>query len=149
MSVIFQPAQASDIEILAQFVKEFHSLDDYPYDPIVTRTVLNDIISNENLGRVWLICDDKTPVGYIVLTFGYSLEYRGRDAIIDELYLQSTHRNKGYGKAAINVVATACQELGIQAVHLEVEAHNHVAHKLYTNSGFKDYKRTFMTKWLE
>jgi hypothetical protein len=32
-----------------------------------------------------LVLDAETSVGYIVLTFGYSLEFLGRDAFIDVL----------------------------------------------------------------
>ena len=40
-------------------------------------------------------------VGYLVLTLGYSLEYGGRDAFIDEVYIRSSYRGRGIGTAAL------------------------------------------------
>jgi len=36
------------------------------------------------MGRVWLIQYQGQVIGYVILTLGYSLEYGGRDAFIDE-----------------------------------------------------------------
>jgi GNAT superfamily N-acetyltransferase len=40
-------------------------------------------------------------VGYIVLTFGYSLEYLGRDAFIDEFYLRESYRGRRWGRRTL------------------------------------------------
>jgi GNAT superfamily N-acetyltransferase len=43
-------------------------------------------------------------IGYIVLTLGDSLEYHGRDAFVDEIYIRESHRGKGIGAQAIKFV---------------------------------------------
>jgi hypothetical protein len=40
---------------------------------------LTGLLRDPALVRVWLVCAEETVVGYIVLTFGYSLELLGRD----------------------------------------------------------------------
>lgn len=95
-----------------------------------------------------LIQQDNQAVGYIVLTFGYSLEYRGRDAMIDEFYIRETYRGQGVGKKTIQFIENVCQDLGIQAVHLEVERENQKAQNLYRQAGFTDKNRYFLTKWI-
>ena len=38
------------------------------------------------------------------------------------------------------------QELGIKALHLEVERHNEKGKRLYIKKGFKEHERALMTK---
>ena len=88
-------------------------------------------------------------MGYLVLTFGFSLEYSGRDALIDELFLREQFREFGIGRQAINFVTEFCRADGIKTIHLEVEHHNETAKELYRKTGFIDYKRYFLTKWIK
>ncbi len=54
----------------------------------IARGALEVLVGDETLGRVWVICAAGAAIGYVVLTLGYSLEYGGRDACIDELYVR-------------------------------------------------------------
>jgi diamine N-acetyltransferase len=148
MEINFKFADNSDTETLIQFIQEFYEYEGLKYDETIIRAALAGIFKDGSLGRVWLIQQDKQAVGYIVLTFGYSLEYRGRDAMIDEFYIRETYRGQGVGKKTIQFIENVCQDLGIQAVHLEVERENQNAQKLYRQAGFTDKNRYFLTKWI-
>lgn len=41
-----------------------------------------------------------------------------------------------------------CGEMGVAALHLEVERHRETARRLYERAGFTDHDRTLMTKYL-
>ncbi|MFQ4142236.1 GNAT family N-acetyltransferase [Chlorogloeopsis sp. ULAP02] len=148
MEINFKVADNSDTEILIQFIQEFYEYEGITYDETIVRTALAGILKDDSFGRVWLIKQDNQAVGYIVLTFGYSLEYRGRDAMIDEFYIRETYQGKGVGKKTIQFIENVCQGLGIQAVHLEVERENQKAQNLYRQAGFTDKNRHFLTKWI-
>lgn len=49
------------------------------------------------MGRVWLIQHQSLAIGYVILTLGFSLEYGGRDAFIDEFYIQANYQGQGIG----------------------------------------------------
>lgn len=101
-------------------------------------------------GRVWLMLDESGGIGgYAVLTFGFSLEFEGRDAFLDELYVEPAFRGRGWGTAAIEFLARAADELGIRAVHLEASRSNARAAELYRRLGFREHDRFLMTKWLD
>ncbi|RUR72787.1 GNAT family N-acetyltransferase [Chlorogloeopsis fritschii PCC 9212] len=148
MEINFKFADSSDTETLIQFIQEFYEYEGLKYDETIIRAALAGILKDGSLGRVWLIQQDNQAVGYIVLTFGYSLEYRGRDAMIDEFYIRETYRGQGVGKKTIQFIENVCQDLGIQAVHLEVERENQKAQNLYRQAGFTDKNRYFLTKWI-
>jgi diamine N-acetyltransferase len=96
METTFKIAGTSDTKIVVKFIRELYKFDNYPFDECIVRITLAKILKNDSLGRVWLIQHGGEAIGYIVLTFGYSLEYQGRDAFIDEFYIQASHRQECY-----------------------------------------------------
>ncbi len=148
METTFKAAEIADREILVEFIKEYYDFDGHCFHESIVRTTLAKILKNTTLGRVWVIQRDGKAIGYIVLTFGYSLEYGGRDAFIDEFYIRESYRGRGIGSKAIQFIESACPALDIQAVHLEVERKNIAAQKFYREVGFKDQERYLMTKWI-
>jgi diamine N-acetyltransferase len=148
METTFKFAENSDTELLIQFIQEFYKYDDHPFNEASIRAALAKILEDNSLGRVWLIQQDSQAIGYIILTFGYSLEYRGRDAFIDEFYIRETHRGQGVGMKTIQFIESVCPSLEIKALHLEVERENTIAQSFYRKVGFADQNRYLMTKWI-
>jgi GNAT superfamily N-acetyltransferase len=144
----FKIAEKFDIETLVEFIREFYEFEHLKFDESIVRTALAKILDDDSLGRVWLIQHGDEAIGYVVLTFGYSLEFRGRDAFIDELYIRENYRGQGVGMSVIQFIESVCPSLGIQALHLEVERKNTAAQNLYRKVGFKDHDRYLMTKWI-
>ena len=148
MDVAFKLADVADIDLLIEFMQEFYEFDRLAFNEQAARPALRLILSNDSFGRVWLIQVNGSPVGYIVLTLSFSLEFRGRDAFIDEIYIREQHRGRGVGRRALEFVEGACRPLGVLALHLEVGRNNTNAQALYRKSGFEDHDRYLMTKWV-
>lgn len=148
MEIVFKIATTSDTEILVQLIREFHEFEHLAFEEDTIGTLLAKLLNDESLGRVWLIQNSGEPIGYIILTFGYSLEFLGRDAIVDELYIRERYRGQGVGTRALQFVQDTCPALGVQALHLEVDRKNTAAQHLYRKVGFEDHDRYLMTKWI-
>jgi GNAT superfamily N-acetyltransferase len=146
MEPTFRLAKDSDIDILVEFMRQFYAIDGYPFEDVAARRAMGKIVQDPTLGRAWMICDGDVPIGYIVLTFGYSLEYQGRDAFIDEFYIDAAQRNKGVGSKTLEFALEVCLELDINALHLEVEPMNAAGLALYGKFGFVDHNRRLMTR---
>jgi GNAT superfamily N-acetyltransferase len=146
MEITFRSVARADIEFLLQFMREYYEFDHLPFDERLARTALENFVGDLTFGRVWLISADTEVIGYLVLTLGYSLEYGGRDAFIDEVYIRAAYRGQGIGQQAIAFAETQCRALGVRALHLEVERDNTNAHALYRKVGFVDHDRYLMTK---
>jgi ribosomal protein S18 acetylase RimI-like enzyme len=148
MNVACKPANVDDIGLLLEFMREFYELDHVTLDEQAARSAVQQILSNDSFGRVWLIQVDGNPIGYIVLTLGFSLEFQGRDAFIDEIYIRAVHRGRGVGRRAIEFVEGVCCSLGVRALHLEVERENKSAQAMYRKVGFADQDSYLMTKYV-
>jgi len=149
--VIFRSAAFEDEQALLRMMRNLAEQEPgaYFFDEPVVRDVLRKFLASSDLGRAWVFLANETPVGYIVLTFGYSIEYHGRDSFIDELYIEPQYRRQGIGKRALQFVEERARELGVNAIHLEVDQSNDQAAELYRRAGYADHSRFLMTKWLE
>jgi len=149
--VIFRPAAHRDEPALLRMMRNLAEQEPgaYFFDEPAVRDVLRKFLASPDLGQAWVFFEDETPVGYMVLTFGYSFEYHGRDSFIDELYIEPQYRRKGIGRRAMQFVAEQARELGVNAIHLEVDQGNDAAAELYRRAGYHHHARSLMTKWLK
>jgi ribosomal protein S18 acetylase RimI-like enzyme len=118
------------------------------FDELAARAAFRKLLSLPAFGRTWLLCAENKPVGYIVLTIGFSFEFHGHDAFIDELYVDAAYRRRGFGRQAVAFLEEKAREMGVSAVHLEVNRGNDPAFELYRRIGYEDHDRFLMTKWL-
>lgn len=140
----FKPLEIADIEIITQMMRDFYLIDNYPMDVEVAKTLFQEFISNEHLGKSWLIYSENEIVGYIILTFIFSFEYGGKIAFVDELFIKETARGKGFGKEAIQFIQREVPKLSLKLLYLEVEPHNENAQKLYLAHDFELHNRKLM-----
>ena len=144
----FRPATERDIDSVLQIMRRYYKEDGYPFVESRARDAVSCFVSDKNLGRLWVVLDEARVVGYLAVTLGFSFEYLGRDAFIDELYILQEYRGQGFGRDAIDIAETYCREHGVNALHLEVERHRERARELYHRAGFEDHDRFLMTKRL-
>ena len=140
----FKPLEITDISTITQMMQDFYAIDNYPMDVEVAKNLFHEFISNENLGKSWLIYSENEIVGYIILTFIFSFEYGGKIAFVDELFIQETARGKGFGKEAIQFIQQEVPKLSLKLLYLEVEPHNENAQKLYLAHDFELHNRKLM-----
>lgn len=140
----FKPLQTSDIDTIVPMMQEFYSIDNYPIDIAVSKTLFLEFLENPHLGRAWLIYSDEEIVGYVILTFVFSFEYKGTIAFLDELYISDKARGKGIGKKALDFIHQEALSLSLKIIYLEIENHNEIAQKLYLSKDFVVHNRSLM-----
>jgi GNAT superfamily N-acetyltransferase len=148
LSLALISATTADVPELLGMVRDYHAFDHLGFDADVIRPLLAEIISRPELGRLWMIRIDGQDAGYMLLTFGFSLEFGGRNAFIDEFFIKANWRERGFGKQAMRAAQFVAQGLGLKAVHLEVTRGNRAALGLYGKMGFVDNDRFLMTHWV-
>ena len=114
-------ARKKDLDQAIKMVRSFREYEGkkQSYDSI--QTALFPLLKKgSDLGCFWFIEKDGNVIGYVALCFGYSLEFGGRDAFIDELFLREDCRGQGIGQYVIDLVTKEASRLGVLALHLEV-----------------------------
>jgi ribosomal protein S18 acetylase RimI-like enzyme len=113
-------------------------------DPAILEAALARLLREPSLGGAWLIEQDRAVVGYAIVTFGYDLEFNGRDAYLTEIWVDPPARGVGAGAAALQLLAPELRARGVNALHLQVRPEN-PAIRLYQRSGFVASPRVVMT----
>jgi len=114
-------------------------------DPPVLSAALERLLRDPGLGGVWLIERDGAAIGYAIVTFGYDLEFGGRDAFLTEIWIDPEARGRGAGSAALALLDPELRSRGVHALHLQVRRDN-PALRLYQRSGFVASPRVTMTR---
>jgi GNAT superfamily N-acetyltransferase len=142
--IVFKSLEISDIEIIVSMMEDFYSIDNYPIDIATSKTLFKTFLTDENLGKAWLIFSEDKIVGYAILTFVFSFEYKGKIAFLDELYLIESSRGIGIGRKAIQFIKDEVHKLKLKIIYLEIEQHNLSAQKLYIANDFETHNRNLM-----
>ena len=146
----FRAARTDDADAVLGLMRVYYEEDGYPFDEDIARRALTTLITQPALGAVWVATPDenRAVVGYIAVTLGFSLEFGGRDAFIDEICIREDRRGEGLGKEGAEIAIDYCREQDVRAVHLEVEHHRTTARRLYESVGFENHDRELMTRKL-
>jgi ribosomal protein S18 acetylase RimI-like enzyme len=134
-----------DWRIVQPLVRQFYAHFGYRYAAQVQGRAFRQLLGDAERGLAWLIEMDGAVAGYVVLALGWSIEYGGRVAVVDEIFVGEELRGRGIGRAALSLVKGAARRHRIRRLFLEVESYNRGAKRLYTSLGFLDTRRTLMT----
>jgi ribosomal protein S18 acetylase RimI-like enzyme len=83
--------------------------------------------------------------GYGVATFGYDLEFAGRDAFVTELFILPEMRRRGLGHALLEALIDELRNNDVHAAHLMVRPENEKARRVYHSLGFQEVPRITMS----
>lgn len=135
-----------DRSLLLELMREFWAGEGLPWDDARVAGAVDGMLGDPRHGRAWIARRDGRPVGYAIAAFGFSVEYGGVDAFVDELYVRPEHRGRGVGTALLDVLESGCRDAGAAVLHLEVDHANEGGQRLYRRLGFVDHARYLMTK---
>jgi diamine N-acetyltransferase len=142
--VQLQQAERAALELLLELMRGYYRDDHLDFELERQRSAMLQLLEEPQRGRVWLIRLPDRVVGYVAVCFGFSLELGGRDAYIDQMYVVPEARGRGIARHALQQLNSPLAELGIRALHLEVDQHNHAAQKLYSSLGYRRRDRYFL-----
>ena len=84
MKPVFTRAATADEDQLVELMREFYAYDHIAFDEEKARRALRQLAADARFGVVHLIgAEGAGAFGYLVITFGFSLEFHGRDAFVD------------------------------------------------------------------
>ncbi len=149
MSAAFTLAKPEHLDRLIGLVAAFHAEAGIEQTDEARRNGLAPLLDGIPHGVAYLIGPARAPIGYVIISFGWSVEFGGMDAIIDEIYVRPGVRGRGIASEALLALPNALSSGGVKAVHLEVDKTNEIAKKLYARAGFRPRENfIFMTRKL-
>lgn len=129
-------AGTDDLDRVLRLVTDFHAETGIAQDEPTRRAALLPLLEGSPHGCVYLAGPARAPIGYVVVSFGWSLEFGGMDGVIDELYIRPGVRGRGIGSEILATLPKALGAAGLTALHIETDRKNDSAQKLYTKQHF-------------
>lgn len=136
MSAALTLAGTDHLEKLDALVAAFHAEQGITLPAEQRRAGIEPLLSGIPHGAAYLIGPARAPIGYMIITFGWSLEFGGLDGFIDEIYVRPGVRGRGIASETLQALPRALAGAGLKALHLEVSRDAENTQKLYAKAGF-------------
>lgn len=136
MSAALTLAAPNHLDKLDALVAAFHAEEGITLPAEQRRAGLEPLLEGIPHGAAYLIGPARAPIGYLVITFGWSLEFGGLDGFIDEIYVRPGVRGRGIASETLQALPRALAGAGLKALHLEVSRDAEKTQKLYKRAGF-------------
>lgn len=134
--ITLELAAPHQLEELLPLVAAYHAFEEVDSSPAQRKSSVSNLLNDKSMGEIWLIRKPDALIGYIAICYSYSIEFGGRDAFIDEFYIDSAERGKGIGRKMLAEVSALLRQQDIVALHLEVDGTNERAKSAYARAGF-------------
>lgn len=144
---VIRRATLDDREQVRGLIERFYRIDDHEFDAARIEAGLAPLLRDDQHGQVWMATTDGVAIGYVIVTWSWSLESGGRDCILDELYVD--RRGDGTGSALLRRAMDEAQRAGAAAMFLETEAPNDGARRFYVRHGFSVDDSLWMSRPLD
>jgi ribosomal protein S18 acetylase RimI-like enzyme len=79
-------------------------------------------------------------VGYIVLTFRYTMEHGSLSGHVDDLFVRTVSRGQRIGFALLSNLLDECRNRNFGAIYVEVASGSAPATALYRSLGFEEFQ---------
>jgi ribosomal protein S18 acetylase RimI-like enzyme len=117
-------------------VSALHQSEGITTDEAQIGQTIAPLLDGSPFGCVYLIGPKVAPVGYVIVTFTWSVEFGGLISMIDEFFIRENIRGRGMGSDVLISLPRTLADAGVTAIHLEVGKTNSRALSLYESLGF-------------
>jgi GNAT superfamily N-acetyltransferase len=133
-----RPAEAGDIVALGSLMIEFYAEAQFSLSRVAAERSFAALVAAPNMGQVWLLESDGRPVGYVVLTVSFSMEYGGLRGFVDDMFVLQQFRRRGLGSVALRAVKEECVRRAVKAILVETSSADQDTLRVYQRAGFVD-----------
>ncbi|WP_417673710.1 GNAT family N-acetyltransferase [Pseudodonghicola sp.] len=103
---------------------------------------LQPLLDGMPQGAIYLIGPARAPLGYIVLSFGWSLPLAGMEARVEELYIRPPVRGRGIATEVLGSLPRALAQAGVKAIHLHLGPSTDRTRDLFARARFREEEGT-------
>ena len=139
-------ATIDDLSQLAQLFDEYrmfyHKISDFS----AAQQFLSERLQN-NDSEIFVVEEDGKLGGFVQLYPLFSSTRMKRYWLLNDLYVNSNSRGKGYSKVLIEEAKVLCRTSDSCGMYLETGKENMIGNQLYPSAGFKKYDEVNFYEW--
>ena len=136
MTTAIHLASAGDADLLLALMERFHTERALPHDAAHRRRAVLPLLQGSPHGAVWLIGPRRAPLGYAILSFGWSVNLAGIEGIVQEVFVRPSVRGRGIGTEVLHSIAVNLTQSGIRALHVRLDRDDATAARFCARVGF-------------
>lgn len=136
MTTAVHLAGAADLDRLIGLMERFHAERALPHDDTHRRRAVGPLLEGSPHGAVWLIGPQRAPLGYVILSFGWSVTLAGTEGFVQEAFVRPSVRGRGIGTEVLHAIAVSLTTGGIKALHVRLDRNDAVAARFCARVGF-------------
>ena len=137
MTTAIHLATPDDAPRLLALIAAFHEEYGLTLSAEQREEALLPLLQGSPLGAAWLFGPKMSPTGYVIITFGWSMEMGGMDAFVDELFVRPSVRKRGIASEVLMAISSSLKDVGVVALHLEVDRADEPTQRLYSRAHFE------------
>ena len=92
MTTAINLAGPDDLDRALALMARFHEEAGLGYDDAHRQAVMEPLLAGSPLGGVWLIGPQRAPLGYVMVSFGWSVAQGGMVGWLEELFFHNRQR---------------------------------------------------------
>lgn len=143
---LIRRGQSSDGDALERLMIAFYAADRIAWSRPRVRSALDRLLGSDEIGVVLVAEHASALIGYAIVTWGFDLEFGGRDAGLTDMLVDAAHRQRRVGRVLLDAAIAVARDAGAGALHLLVDPANPPALALYRGGGFETNRRVSMTR---
>jgi len=140
-------ANAEDLPRLLPMIAANHAEAGIDQSDDARRDAVTPLLDSSPHGAVWLIGPRRAPVGYIAMSFGWSIGLGGMNGTLDEFFIREGVRGRGMGTEVLSMLLPQLSQAGLVAMSLTVAPQNAQAQRLYERAGFRLRDGLALMRW--
>jgi GNAT superfamily N-acetyltransferase len=106
-------------------------------DTVLSRQhALKPLLAGGPEGAVWLVGPPRAPLGYVIVTFGWSVALGGREAWIEDVFVRPSVRRRGIGREVLHAIGVSLRQAEVRALQVRLPADQATAISFCSSAGF-------------
>ena len=146
MPAIIRPATRADVPALVALMAEFYAEASFTLGAGAAARAFEALLAAPASGAIWIAELGGEPLGHLVLTVAFSMEFGGLRGFIDDLYVRPAARNRGTGAALLEAARQGAIARGLRALCVETGLADHPARSLYARAGYVDSEHALLVQ---
>jgi GNAT superfamily N-acetyltransferase len=143
---MFRDVHPKDREVFLTMAEKFYTSNavSHPVDPVNFENTFLLAVEKSPFVRILIIEDGEIPIGFAQLSFTYSMEAGGMVLLLEDVFIDETHRGGGHGGKLMRFLEHEYPTF--KRFRLEVMQDNIKAINLFRKSGYKVFDYVQMVK---
>lgn len=127
MSTAINLAGPADDDRLLSLMGRYHEEIGLTYDDAYRAAVTAPLLEGSPLGAVWLIGPARAPLGYVIVSFGWSVSLGGMIGWVEEVFIRPSVRSRGIGTEVLYTITVSLGQAGVRALQVRVDDNSRLA----------------------